>query len=288
MNILQDVVKIVMQIRGKRNMFKYQSTEVNQLYLMYVLTYKIYFNADHFHWQTTYYIRGCHLIGIINAYGASVCCMLYGDKSDILFLLYVGFILSLSICINFLIPFGMHWYSSAIETMLDRIDEILIQRAHTLQHHNLNARRIRSVATKEIVLLLISYFMFSFICMLDVIVFYEEHKVKNYMYYLCPLPLMNEYGSKIMYFITNCWIAFGAFLPVTNSIAELIFFHTWATICHEEVTNICNDIISASEALQQYYASNENVISTREKMAIERRFVRILIDSLEALNAIKS
>lgn len=287
MNAFRDLMKIIKQILGEENMFKYKSTEVNQLYLMYMGSCKI-FTTEYLHWETKLFWATSNIMGMVIAYGASILCLLYGDRGDLLMLLYVGFVASILTYTAFIIPLSMRWYASKIEAMLDHLDEIVTRRNLILIEQNRKPRYTNNLVTANISLSFYSYVVFNLICLLDIVFFYKPRKVKDYTFYLIPFPRLEEYGTREIFFTINILLTYSTMLYIIVLFAELKFFDIWARLSHNEALYICDDIAIASKDYETRYSKNETTISTNEKLLIDRKLIRNMIASLKGLEDIKT
>lgn len=77
----------------------------------------------------------------------------------------------------------------------------------------------------------------------DAIFFFNEVKAKNCLYYMLPIPLVQEYGSLKWYLLVNVVsvLVIEIFLIEWASILAMVLY--WNTIC-------CNEIICMSNELK--------------------------------------
>lgn len=266
MTIWKTMRKIKRQILGEENIFGYQTTIVNQLCLMYNVYGKIFSKDKDKNKLSKLAYLSWHYSGLVCAYFCGLLFLQYGNKKDFIFLLYVWFAVCLCTFMSILIPLASYWYTSNIEAMLAQMDKMLSKRKCFTS--NVNTKKL---LTNDIFLIIASGLVYNLVCCFDMVFFYEEEKITNYMYYPFPLPCLEKYGSLTVYMLYTVVVNTAVLLPIVEIWAVLKFFEIWAEVCHQEVALICENLRKQSKSViissKNFSAfSNENVKLRKVKM----------------------
>lgn len=228
------------QLLGTGNMFRYKTRTVNHLYLFYCIFGKI-FHIRGFHWLFKLLFWILHFPLPICGYICSFFYLQYGDGTDFTILLYLAHTLSICLLITIIVPLASHWYTHDIETMLDLMDRVLMKRDSS-NHCVEDDINMKKILTNDLLLLLTCGIIFSSACVLDVLVFYEDYKVKNCLFYVMPFPSVEQYGSRTLLLTTTGLIHFGSILFTVEVWTLLKFFEIWAAACHQKVISISEEM----------------------------------------------
>ncbi|XP_065203042.1 uncharacterized protein LOC135833258 isoform X1 [Planococcus citri] len=245
MNVLNDIVKIVNQIRGKQNIFEYKSTIANQFYLVYCFLGEIYFSTT-FHRHTKIFLFSWQISGFLAGCIQPVSYLFYGGNEDAAAFLYTIFVIMIIVFCYVLVP-----YTSVIRYRSDLLDAIQIAN-HIIMKRELDGHKTEKELNlgkwiKHIVLYnCLTISVYSLICCVSVSLFYEEEKVKNHIYYHVHPPRIEQYGSLSFFLI---------FSIVTNLAATSLFlilpmisfiFAFCGIVFHNEIQKIIEDLNSLS------------------------------------------
>ncbi|XP_065203008.1 odorant receptor Or2-like [Planococcus citri] len=217
MNVVNDLVKIMNQIRGKENIFGYKSTIANQFYLAYCFMGGIYVSKK-FHRHTKLVWFSWTLSMVLLCLFQFVSYFLYGDKKDIAALLYAVFVFVVTFFACFLVPYiSVFHFDKNLHDVIQIADYIIIK-------HNIHKKSTELL--KKLLLYIILYecltaFIYYSSCFLSVIFFYEEEKVKNHNYYFVYAPKLDQYGSPQLFVIYNtiaalCSLSIGVSYPMIS------------------------------------------------------------------------
>ncbi|XP_065222142.1 uncharacterized protein LOC135846787 [Planococcus citri] len=235
MNLLTEFHRITKQIRGKENMFGYETTTANQLYLLYCICGKIYF-TDKIHSQMKYFWFFLNLSGILVAYSIGLVCFFYDTKQDVRMQLEIMNAVGISTDLGIFFPVIVYYYREGIEAMISGIDQVLKSKPKSLQQHEPRDRiNAKTMIVTNFSIVLAMDLIYLFICHLDLMFFYEESKVKNFMYYTLPLPNIDEHGSKKLLYANFLMFMFFSPLFWFQWIAGVSMISLWGATCHNEL-----------------------------------------------------
>ncbi|XP_065203010.1 uncharacterized protein LOC135833233 isoform X2 [Planococcus citri] len=199
MNVVNDLVKIMNQIRGKENIFGYKSTIANQFYLAYCFMGGIY-DSTKFHRHTKIVWFSWTLSMVLMCSFQMVSYFLFSDEKDIVALLYFVFVFIAPCFLCVVLPYiSVFYFGKNLHDVIQIADYIIIK-------HNIHKKSTESL--RKLLLYLILYHcstlsIYYSSCFLSIILFYEEEKVKNYNYYFIYAPKLDQYGSLQYFLIYN-------------------------------------------------------------------------------------
>ncbi|XP_065206945.1 uncharacterized protein LOC135836201 [Planococcus citri] len=247
MEVIRDFKKMFNQAFGKENMFGFKTTLANQMYLLYCIIGNIYY-TDKIHQKTKRVWFWIVYIICLPIVVSILLCIVYGRQTgDLVLLIYIGFAIMLSLIELFVKPaITVFWYGSNIEQMISMADKILMKTS-PIMHTSNNYLDAKKIIRNILIELAITLVLYTSVAFLDVMFFYEEEKVKNYMYYIAPLPGLVEFGSfkfYIIYQLTLCGTTCGVLIIY---MVHRVISVPWAVICHNEAQRIINELNSLSE-----------------------------------------
>ena len=249
--LCKEIKKIVRLLCGSNhtNIFGYKSTVANQLYLFYYLSGKIYY-TDQIHHQVKYlwYSMVLCQTAILFSVGVTYSRYMYEIKCDLMMLYNVAISVGSLQSIVFGLPLFCRLYSDRIEKMIEYVDHILITRQR--RRCNFDPSFSDRFERDEIIIhakkwfsyfisLYFTFFeLYSLICFFDVLLFYEEHKAKNYLYYALPPPLIREYGDLQTYLIYNGVLSASILILALQLWLVVAILLYWNIICCDELVSI--------------------------------------------------
>ncbi|XP_065213052.1 uncharacterized protein LOC135840439 [Planococcus citri] len=260
MNVFNDMVKIFKQIRGRENLFGYESTLANQFYLTYCLISEIY-QCREFHKHTKLIWFTCQFSILMICISSTLLYLLYGDKNDLMAMFYTAFIIMIGIFL--LVVFGYisgFRYRNDLHIAIQTADYIVTKRISiNIYRIQNNAMDFGKLITNISLFSFITHTAFSLCCITNVIFFYEEEKVKDYTYYVCYLPKLDQYGSYTLFLIFNTTaLTFG--ISIFISLTMIAFMFVFCTfIYHDELQQIINDLNSLSSDSSVIMKSYKNI-----------------------------
>lgn len=225
-------------------MFGYRNTTTNQLFLFYCFCGKIFF-TDKIHKPVKYFWIVLHSIGMLlgNVLGIMYVCQDM-EKNLWTHLNVLNFV-AISLFLGLYIPIGLYYYAEDVEKTIDMIDTLITSEA--LDKDDIDVMKI--IVPKNI---------FPFICgiiymsasIVDAMVFYEEEKLKNYMYYTYPFPALEDNGNISFFLASNiiCNLIFGFLL--FEWIAAVAFILVWRACCFNGLISISNRIRSRTKFIE--------------------------------------
>lgn len=241
--------KIIKQFFGKENIFGYKTTLANQLFLLYCFCGKIYFTDKINHSFRIIWILH-HLSGLLVGYVVAIAFLLNDKEPDILMQLFMINVMANSALMGFFIPFISFWYRDSIEQSIRDIDFIIL-RANA--NHKLD---LWTYVLRNIVIVIISGIIFAYICVFDVIVFYDEEKVKNYTYYLFPFPNTEQVGTFRMFLVSTALSCIILSSQSLEALSALTFILIWNVVCHSQMKIIRQKLDHRSAVLSSNLEKN--------------------------------
>ncbi|XP_065215341.1 uncharacterized protein LOC135841999 [Planococcus citri] len=247
MDSLREVKKLIKQACGQENMFGYQTTLANQLYLMHLISGRTY-STDKLHWhiKLAYFVPNFAMFCQVFIICALYCN--YGFEGDLILMTQVAFFEMLGISSTLIIPLASCMFGDGIDTMVELVDRLLVERRSLggdVQKEGIVNIRTWMIINYSALCALSFVYLGAGTC--DIIMFYEEEKVKNYIYYSIPFPYIEEYGSMRLLLFVN--LGTPSFIGMLNSITMLSAIAMpliWAAVCHNEVIHICHDLRASS------------------------------------------
>ncbi|XP_065217488.1 uncharacterized protein LOC135843500 [Planococcus citri] len=242
MNVLNDIVKIVNQMRGKENIFGYKSTTANQFYLVYCFLGEIYFSTT-FHRHTKLFLFWWQMSGLLVGCCQVVSYSFYGSTEDAADILYTIFVIMIATLCYVLVPYiSVIHYRSDLLDVIQIADHIIMKRelnSHSKTEKEFNLGKwIKNIFLYNCLTLSI----YCSICYVSVLLFYEDEKVKNVIYYLVYPPKIEQYGSLPFFLIFSTVVNLAAaslFLGIP--MISLIFVFC-GIIFHNEIQKIIEDL----------------------------------------------
>lgn len=267
------------QLLGTEHLFRYKTRTVNHLYLFYCIFGKI-FTTGGFNLFFKLVFWSWHFSAPLLGYATGLIYVWYGDKKDFIMLLYNCFTVCLCTFITIVVPLASHWYAHNIESMFDVMDRILSKKNSSKQCLE-DGININKILINDLLIILICGLIFSSTCIFDVLLFYEDYKIRNYMYYVIPLINLEQYGSRKLLLTTTAIIHLATALPIVEVWTILKFFEIWAAACHHEVMSICEEmkqhstiLVAKTTCIPLYYSTGKDIA---QKMALSENFKQNLI-----------
>ncbi|XP_065204555.1 uncharacterized protein LOC135834564 [Planococcus citri] len=249
MEVIRDVKKVINQVFGKENMFGYETTLANQMYLLYCVLGNVYY-TDKIHRKTKLVWFWIVYISWLPASVSILLYIVYGRQTgDLVLLIYIGFLLVLMLMESIVKPaIALYWYRNDIEQMISMADKILAKTPSTTRTSTSDKYLDAKTITSSILVGLgTSIAVYVSVATIDVIFFYREEKVKNYMYYLVPLSGVEQFGS-FEFYIAYHLVLYGTFWGlVIVVLMHRVISVPWAVICHNEAQRIIDELNSLSE-----------------------------------------
>ena len=229
--VLEGLVKITKQIRGTENIFGYHSTTSNQLHLLYCISGEIYF-GDKIRPFVRYSWFVVNLFGVIIPFTSGPSCLLHDNIQDARQLMDIATAVGIATDISIVLPCILYYYRSNIENTIDGIDKIL---SKPISKINIQRTRIKPIIIRNFYIMSALICVHSFTCILDIVLFYEEEKVKNFQYYMFPWPDIENNGSSVLFIFDSLLLMFGSPLYWFLWIAGVTMIALWGTTCHNEL-----------------------------------------------------
>ncbi|XP_065209423.1 uncharacterized protein LOC135837908 [Planococcus citri] len=250
MEVIRDAKKVINQLFGKENMFGFETTLANQMYLLYCVVGNVYY-TDKIHRKTKLVWFWFVYIAWLPAFFTFLLYIVYGRQTgDLVLVIYMGFLVAFMLMESIVRPaIAVYWYRNDIEQMISMADKILTKTPSTAPRTStsdkyLDAKKIISTILVELGIIVVLYVS----CVtLDVIFFYREEKIKNYMYYLAPLFGLEQFATLEFYIVFHLilyGLSCGIFITYT---AHRLICVPCAVICHNEAQRIINELNSLSE-----------------------------------------
>ncbi|XP_065203046.1 uncharacterized protein LOC135833258 isoform X5 [Planococcus citri] len=254
MNVFNDIVKIVNQIRGKENIFGYKSTIANQFYLVYCFMGEIYFSTK-FHRHTKFFMFSWQISGLLVAIFQQVSYIFYGDKKDFAALLYTTFITLTVFATHIIIPyFSVIRYRSDLQNAIQIADRIIMRKKSPI-HKPKDELNVGKLLKYTSAFHIFTGLIFCLICNLNIVLFYEEEKVQNHVYYLVYVPRLDLYGSLPFFLIFNTVVGFAAFAVYAGWLMMIFILVFCTVIFYNEmlrITENLNFLSSESMTIESY------------------------------------
>ncbi|XP_065202857.1 uncharacterized protein LOC135833137 [Planococcus citri] len=247
MEVIKDLKKLTNQALGKENMFGFKTTLANQMYLSFCILGNVYF-TDKIH-RKTKLVWFCCAHGVCLFVGLSfILCLIFGKPTeDILLLVYMVYEVTFTSMEIIVKPaIATFWYRDEIKQMISMADRILLKQQLTKSSHK-NDLDVTKIMLYSSIALLMSISLYNSITLADLILFYEEEKVQNYMYYVTPLPGLTQFGSLTLFTVYSVSFSSFAFCGFIVVLLHRVFAIPWAVICHNEAQRIINELNSLSE-----------------------------------------
>lgn len=256
--LIREVVKIIRQSRGSQNIFGYRSTVANQLYLLYCFSGHIYF-CNKIHKQVKY--LWCFVIACQLTFASTIALdyLWYLSIDDVMMLFNVINAIGAIQMTTMGIPSIVYLFGDRIEKMIKHVDDILAQEINSggFKQHKIMADSKQRFASFLAPYSVCSVVYFS-VCVLDLVLFFEEYKATNYLYYPYPPPMVQTYGSDfrlifVMQFLTSLMFMFMIF--ESFSVFSLVLY--WNVICCNELIDISTYLFSRSRGLNNYESMDD-------------------------------
>ncbi|XP_065204556.1 uncharacterized protein LOC135834566 [Planococcus citri] len=247
MEVIRDIKKMINQVFGKENMFGFETTLANQMYLLYCVIGNVYY-TDKIHRKTKLVWFWIAYTVWLPIFISILLYIVYGRLiGDVMLLIYMGFAIIFALMETIVKPaIAVYWYRNNIEQMISMADKILTKTPSTKRSSDkyMDPKKITSTILVELGITIVLY---GSIPILDVIIFYRVEKVENYMYYMLPLSGLEQFASFKFYMIYHI-ILYGMTcgLLIIFSVHR-VFSVPWVVICHNEAQRIIDELNSLSE-----------------------------------------
>ncbi|XP_065204132.1 uncharacterized protein LOC135834228 [Planococcus citri] len=277
-NFAQELKKMIRQLRGSENIFDYKSTVANQLYLLYCFSGNIYF-TDKISKRVKFLCYSVILCQLLISYSIGLTYfrdIMSASNKNFTMMFDVSSVFGCYQIIEFGFPLISYFYGDRIETMIDHVDAILSSEC------TLNQNEIMAHAKEKCRLFMGLFAIFCLVYLsagsFEVILFFDEAKIKNYLYYAAPPPLIGQIEGLLMYFIFNCVLASSYILASLKVWSVLSIVLYWNIIC-------CDQLVSLRDGLgtkmRDFAESQEswntwNVIFERNVANCAKRFQNIM------------
>ncbi|XP_065210515.1 uncharacterized protein LOC135838705 [Planococcus citri] len=274
----EQMVKIIKQILGRENIFGYETTLANQLFLLYCFCGKIYFtrkitNSFRFIWTLF------NLSGVLVGYVIAGAFLLHDKEPDISMQLFMITMMMNSTQIAVFIPLLTFLNRDNIEQYIRDIDRILQNRSSHQEKLNL-----RKYVYGNILIELIGGIVFSTTCLWDVLIFYEEEKVKNYSYYLCPFPNTELTGTKTSFLINTALSIFILSSQACTAWSTVSTLLIWSVICNAQLKKARKTLDHRSDFLSSFIEKTYRVYGVSRYA--EKTFEKITIEGIRDIQQI--
>lgn len=280
--ILREFWKFIKQILGQENIFGYQTTAANQLYLLYCLSGKIYF-TDKVHPSTKYFWLILNVSGLSIAYAIALAYFLYDTRQELIMRLTILYALGTSTNIVVVFPIISYRNRRGIEAAIRVLDEVLQHSESASTSSNLTEGKInlKTMLAYNCCVTLAMNCVYGVMPYLDVMIFYEEEKVKNAMYYTLPLPNIHECGSMSLFSASAGLISSFYSVFALEWIAMINFILFWGVSCHNELINVYHRLGEQMELWSAKYEERYEYSTT-----LEAKFRSILKRNMDTFNQI--
>lgn len=278
MEVIADIKKILNQVLGRENMFDFETTLANQLYIVQCGWGNVYYTDKICRktkclWFCWLYSSCLFVVGPVILY------LIYGRQTgDTLLLIYTGFI-SVIVPLYLFVKaaLAMFRYRKDIEETILMADKILMKKVSLQMDESSNKSDMKRWPKKVAIGLYVSFLPYTFITILDMVLFYEDEKVKDFSYYPIPLSGLEHYASLRFYVffnvVANC-LAMPFFL-IFYSYA--IFYMFWVSICFNETRRIIRELNSLSMDMDKMNIESFKSIETKFRYIL-RRSIRDIDD----------
>ncbi|XP_065218899.1 uncharacterized protein LOC135844595 [Planococcus citri] len=286
MEVIRDVKKIVLQAFGKENMFGFETTLANQLYLIYCMMGNIYY-TDKIHKKTKVFWFCSTYSVFIQIVVSIISYLIYGRQTgDLVLLIYTGFATIFAVNELIVKPAIVFLYRNEIERMILAADRILMKKTSKFE----NEIEVKHTVINALMAYLIPLIPYVLITVLDMALFYEEEKVHNYKYYVIPFSGLEHHGSLGLYSLITIMTVWQGFFFFIVCSANRILTIPWIVVCHNETQHIINELNTLSKDVDiniDNYKSMEPKFKNVLKNCIQdtnnlRRFISIFRGYLEA------
>lgn len=233
--LYRELKKIIKQMYGSENIFGYKSTAANRLYVFYCFIGKIYSTKKVNHWvKYLWYV----LVSseILFSYFIGLGYLLYDEHTDLMMMFNVANALGANTVATLGFPLVSYFYSADIKAMIELVDDILTTRGQQLVV--VDERKGFGWILGPIV---VGISIYSLIGVFDVVLFFEEEKLKNYLYYTYPVPLIQRYGTFGYFFFINGISIMVSGLSMFELVSSLAIVLQWNIVCGDELIRIKND-----------------------------------------------
>ncbi|XP_065216442.1 uncharacterized protein LOC135842754 [Planococcus citri] len=232
----QELKKIFRQLRGSENIFGYKSTVANQLYLLYCFAGHIYF-TDKVHKRVKYFWYGIVSCQLLYSSVIGLEYLWLEKKIDLMLKLHVVNFVGMINSTAVFYPIIMYLCRDRIEALIQHVDNILLLDLGS----GLKQKKMIADAKKYFALYLIP----SVICVLvyslasipNIVLFFEEEKISNGLFYAYPPPLVQKYTSMWLYLIATGIIFIVYALTMAQGWSALGFILYWNLICCAQLTS---------------------------------------------------
>lgn len=260
MTFFQEANKIIAQLLGTHNMFGYKSTPANQFFLLYYFGGSFYF-SDQIHWHIRFLFVSLHLCGISIGCALGLWHFVYNMDSPPWFHLYTFNFVGTPVLLGVFFPIMLYRYKTTIETAIREMDIILTtNQEFTLKKSGLKFMNIRKVILINMIGISAFATTMTVARTIDVILFYEDDKTRNIMFYMIPVAKTEQYGRLEFYLVTNtiCSTAFSFIVFQWMSLVFLIVL--WYATCCNQIILLGRHIRIRSAELNAYADAQHEVI----------------------------
>ncbi|XP_065223445.1 uncharacterized protein LOC135847705 [Planococcus citri] len=242
----QELKKIVRQSLGTENMFGYRSTVANQLYLLYCFSGHIYF-TDKVDKRVKYFWYSLVSSQLILSWVLGWSYLWYDDKNDLVLMLNMATSIG---CVHMEMlgfPFILHLFGDRIEAMIECVDRLMNIKLQTTVLND-----VKKYFSFFFIPLFVCTLVFLSASFLDVILFFEQDKVSNYVYYAFPPPLVQKYSSFASFMMATCVTDILFVVEILEVSLVLALMLYWSIICCGQMISIKDGLESRTRDLNLY------------------------------------
>lgn len=261
-------------------MFDYHTTPANQLYLLCCLFGNIYFTDKiHIHVKLIwYFMASCH---VLLTYYVGLVFILYNKKKPIMMSLYVIGLQFMGNVVQIGLPLMCYYCRTNIRSMIRKVDKIYQDRSAGDVYKTDASLDPKMVIIGNLSMYVACNFVRLFSCILDAIIFYDEAKLNNYLYYIYPLPkIINVTSLAVFLFINACFNLIFMF-AMMQWLALLAFMLFWSTICYNQLI-----LVSYKLDIETAYMTGYVEKTNQPSKAWNRAFKRSLIQGVKKFQKI--
>ncbi|XP_065222145.1 uncharacterized protein LOC135846790 [Planococcus citri] len=276
--LCQEFKKIWRQMLGTENIFGFKSTVANQLYLLYCFSGHIYF-TDKVHKQVKYIWCGLVSCQILFSYIFGLSYLWYDEKNDLVKMLYTANSFGAIHMATLGFPLLSHLFGDRVQAMIKFVDSFSnIQSSSTFDQNTVleDVKKYFLIFTTP---LITSALVYMFGCVPDVVLFFEEDKVRDYFYYPYPPPMVQKCSSLTSFMIMGSATSMLFLLMLFEFYSVFGFMLYWNIICCNQLIVVKNELNARTVRLNEY--SDHEVKSLREWNGIFKRTLERSITGLQ-------
>lgn len=251
-NIFKELKKIAKQIQGSENIFGYKTTEANRLFIFYCIFGNIFFTDKVNRW-VKYFWYLLNLCEILFFFVTGLAYFWYEANDDIMLKINIANAIGAFYVQIFGFPLISHLYGDSIETTIELVDDILTIKGSSAFDHRPHMIDVGVVFGSILGPMVVSFMViYASICFFDVVLFFDEAKVKNYLYYAYATPLMQEYGTMRYFIVANGISTLLLEIYMFQLFSTLAILLQWNTVCCNELIGVRKDFDDGTRHLNEH------------------------------------